>query len=378
MSAKDMPLRFWRMIIALACSWFMAFGIGEAQEVTVTGMGTDRESAMRDASRHAVEQVVGTLINSQTIMQNLTIQLDEVYQKSQGYVKHITVLNEQRLDNATYKVTAKVDVDTNPDAKLMDTLTMIMRLNDPRIVVVILERNEEGQVQHNELAESALNSRLVADGFSHVLDAAQVTDLQNVPLLKNLYEGKRGELMGGADHVADFLVVGSCTKDAGKVSIPNYKEAGMLETAIVNVKVNLKIDVISYNTGKIAGSFVVEGIGLENSVARAGDKAVTIAAQRAADKLAETLKAHGAKNVQGIEFVMTADSEGKLQQVIQALRSLGTVDSVYVREQSANKVVLTVDSSYKPHEIIGQLQKVTDCGIAVESILNDSCQLRIT
>lgn len=350
----------------------------EAQEVTVTGMGGDRESALRDASRRAVEQVVGTLINSQTIMRNLTIELDEVYKKSQGFVKHITVLNEGRLDDVTYKVTAKVDVDTNPDAKLMDSLTMIMRLNDPRIVVVVLEGNEEGQVQHNVLAESTLNSRLVADGFSHVLDAAQVTDLQNTPLLKNLYDGKRGELMGAADHAADFLVVGNCTKDAGKVSIPNYKEAGMLETSIVNVKVNLKIDVISYNTGKIAGSFVVEGIGLENNVARAGDKAVMIAAQHAADKLTEILKVHGAKNVQGIEFIVAADHEDKLQQVIKELRSLSMVDSVYIREQSANQVVLTVDSSYKPHEIVRQLRKAADCGIAVESILSDRCQLRIT
>ena len=370
--------RLMRIIAVIVGVCFSSLGVVKAQEVIVTGVGTDRDAALRDASRMAVEQVVGTFINSQTVMRNFVIELDEVYKKSQGFVKHITVLNEGRLDGATYKVTAKVDVDTNPDAKLMDTLTMIMRLNDPRIVVVVLERNDEGQVVHNELAESALNSRLLADGFSHVLDAAQVADLQNAPLLKNLYEGKRGEMLGEADHAADFLVIGIYTKDAGKVSIPNYKESGMLETSIVNVKANLKIDVVSYNTGKMAGSFVVEGIGLENTVSRAGDKAVTVAAQRAADKLTETLKAHGAKNEQGIEFIMTADNENVLQQVIQTLRSLGAVNNIYIREQGENKAVLTVDSAYKPHEIVGQLRKVSSCGIAVESMQSDSCQLRIT
>ena len=370
--------RLLRIIAVIAGVCFFSLSTVMAQEVTVTGMGTDRDGALRDASRRAVEQVVGTFISSQTLMKDFAIELDEVYKNSQGFVKHVTVLNESRLDDATYKVTAKVDVDTNPDAKLMDTLTMIMRLNDPRIVVAVLERNDEGQVVHNALAESTLNSRLLADGFSHVLDAAQVADLQNVPLLKNLYEGKRGELLGEADHAADFLVIGTYTKDAGKVSIPNYKESGMLETSIVNVKATLKIDVVSYNTGKIAGSFVVEGIGLENTISRAVDKAVSMAAQRAADKLTETLKAHGAKNVQGIEIIMTADNETILQQVIQTLRSLGAVNNVYIREQGGNRAVLTVDSSYKPHEIVSQLRKASACGIAVESMQSDSCQLRIT
>jgi hypothetical protein len=370
--------RLLRIIAVIAGVCFFSLSTVMAQEVTVTGMGTDRDGALWDASRRAVELVVGTFISSQTLMKDFAIELDEVYKNSQGFVKHVTVLNESRLDDATYKVTAKVDVDTNPDAKLMDTLTMIMRLNDPRIVVAVLERNDEGQVVHNALAESTLNSRLLADGFSHVLDAAQVADLQNVPLLKNLYEGKRGELLGEADHAADFLVIGTYTKDAGKVSIPNYKESGMLETSIVNVKATLKIDVVSYNTGKIAGSFVVEGIGLENTISRAGDKAVSMAAQRAADKLTETLKAHGAKNVQGIEIIMTADNETILQQVIQTLRSLGAVNNVYIREQGGNRAVLTVDSSYKPHEIVGQLRKASACGIAVESMQSDSCQLRIT
>ena len=60
-----------------------------AQEVTVTGIGADKDSAIRDATRLAIEQVVGTFIDSRTLMENLRIQMDEVYKKSQGYVKRI-------------------------------------------------------------------------------------------------------------------------------------------------------------------------------------------------------------------------------------------------------------------------------------------------
>lgn len=349
-----------------------------AQEVTVVGMGIDKESAMRDAARRAVEQVVGTFIDSQTMMEDLVIKLDEVYKKSQGFVKKITVLEEGLADGSTYKVKVKVDVDTAPDAQLMDSLTMIMRLSDPRIVVAVLEKDSAGQISHNENAESALNSKLLGAGFSHVLDTAQVTDLRNAKLLQNIYEGRRGCFRGKADHAIDYLVIGSFTKDANNVAIPRYKESGMLKTSMMNVKATLKVDVIQYNTGNIVGTFVTEGIGIENNKARAGDKAVCVAAERAAEKLVETFKKQGAKAVQGMEFTLIAGSEAKLENVLQELRSLGAIDNVYIREQAGNKAVLSVESHQKPHEILRQLRSVSSCGIAIESITTDSCQLRIT
>ncbi len=378
MAGKYWYSNFFRIVIAGIFFWGLFGGMAAAQEVTVTGIGADREGALRDASRRAVEQVAGTFISSQTMMKNLAIQLDEVYKKSQGFVKRVTVLNEGAIGANAYKVVARIDVDTDPDARLMDELTMIMRLYDPRIVVVVLEKDETGQVVHNNLAESTLNDKLVKAGFSHVLDAAQVSSLQNAALMKSIYDGKRGELAGENDKAADFLVVGNCMKDISKVSIPKYKESGMLETGIVSGKAVLAIEVISYNTGKIFGTFTVEGTGLDNSDVRAKDKAVAAAVQQAADRLLDTFKSHSAKNVQGLEITLTADSEDKLQQVIQALRSLGNVDNIYIREQGENKAVLTIDSAYRPHEIIRQLKNSSSCGIAVESLLSDSCQLRIT
>ncbi|WP_407398503.1 hypothetical protein [Anaerovibrio sp.] len=373
-----LPKRFFGIVIIFVGSVFLVTNACMAQEVTVTGMGYDRENALRDATRQAVEQVVGTFIDSQTVMKNLTIQLDEVYKKSQGFVKHVTVLAEDRLDDSTYRVKAIVEVDTNPDAKLMDSLTMILRLNDPRIVVAVLEKDDEGHIKRLETAESTLNNRLLQEGFSHVLDIAQVADTHDAPLLKNIYEGKRGELLGEADHAADYLVIGTSTRDTTTVSIPNYKESGMLETSIINVKADLKVDVISYSSGKIVGTFVAQGIGVDNNSNRAGNKAEKSAAEQAAIKIIEIFKGHGAKSVIGMEFILTSEGEKGLQKVIRSLYSLGCVDNIYIREESNNKAVLDIESSQKPHEIVRQLRNTVSYGIAVENITSESCQLRIT
>lgn len=47
-----------------------------AQITDVTGIGEDSDSALRDAKRNAVEQVVGTYINSETLVSQASVVLE--------------------------------------------------------------------------------------------------------------------------------------------------------------------------------------------------------------------------------------------------------------------------------------------------------------
>ncbi len=96
-----------------------------AQQVTVDGVGTDKEGAVRDAMRNAVETVVGTMIDSRTLIDKNVVALDEIYSKSQGFVKDIKILQESQ-SGGMYRVRASVDVNTSPDTQLMNRLQMMM------------------------------------------------------------------------------------------------------------------------------------------------------------------------------------------------------------------------------------------------------------
>ena len=50
-----------------------------AQPITVAGYGTTADEAERDALRNAVEQAVGTLVDSATLVQNNMLINDEIY-----------------------------------------------------------------------------------------------------------------------------------------------------------------------------------------------------------------------------------------------------------------------------------------------------------
>lgn len=69
------------------------------------GVAGARDVAIRDAMRRAVEQVVGTLIDSRTLTENFVTVRDHVYAASDGYVSRYDVVSEgTEADGETYVV----------------------------------------------------------------------------------------------------------------------------------------------------------------------------------------------------------------------------------------------------------------------------------
>lgn len=366
---------FKKFLSVVTVFFCISFGNVSAQEVTVTGMGVDKNEALRDASRLAVEQVVGTYIDSRTLMKDLMIQLDEVYKKSQGYIKNIQVLNAEQIEKNLWRVQAKIDVDTNPNGKLIDEITMLMQLNDPRIAVFVFDM-KAGSSTRYEIAEEILNEKLLSMNFSHILNSSVVIKQNNATLLNNLANNKQG-LFKGKDNAADYLVVGKYSKISNPVSIPQYGKSGMLKTDMTNVKTTLKVEVIKYDTGEIVGTFAADGTGIGNNEKIAELESLRNSANVAAEKLAETFKKFSSKSTSGMTFTITATSDAKLQQIINELRGIGIIDNVFIREQKKNIAVLSVESSQKPHSIVTVLKGRTKLGVFVESITNSTCKLKV-
>lgn len=64
----------WKVVTAMLL--LALNNITYAQIADVSGVGEDRDSALRDAKRNAVEQVVGTYINSETLVGQASVVLE--------------------------------------------------------------------------------------------------------------------------------------------------------------------------------------------------------------------------------------------------------------------------------------------------------------
>ena len=132
-----------KVVGAILTCLLLAGTTSMAQEVTVSGYGTTQNEAERDAMRNGVEQVAGSLVNSETDTHNFELVRDDIHTTTEGYVRDCRVLSSFQNADGTYQVTAVVDVDTNPDSKLMSTLmqhkVVDVNMRDAKIAVMIPE-----------------------------------------------------------------------------------------------------------------------------------------------------------------------------------------------------------------------------------------------
>ena len=371
-----------KILIAL----FLCMAIAQtalAQTVTVDGVGVDRDSAMRDAARMAVEQVAGMYINSNTVVSNTSVELDEILSHAQGYVQNITVISES-MNGGEYRVRASVDVNTDPNSAFMKRMDAVMRLSDPRIGVVILsddedlDHNFDGLPGHDTILETALNERLLTVGFKHVVDVSLLSQLQDSSVLNAVYRGdSRLPYDGDASaRPIDYLVIGRSHAEGYKVKLPD-NHGGYVETQMSSARTHLDLKIISFGTSTIIGTYSVDGQGVENSPALAARKSRQAAAGKAAEKLEQQFLKAAASGFSGIQLTVRANDFSLVEKLVRELKELRGVQDVYVRGTSAGKTTIDIASAQKPFTILQMLQRETDLSIFVESTSDSELKIAL-
>ena len=370
-----------KILIAL----FLCMAIAQtalAQTVTVDGVGVDRDSAMRDAARTAVEQVAGMYINSNTVVSNTAVELDEILSHAQGYVQNIQVISES-TNGGEYRVRANVDVNTDPNSAFMKRMDAVMRMGDPRIGVVILsddsdlDNNYSGLPGHDTILETALNERLLDVGFKHVVDVNLVSWLQDSAMLNAVYRGDSSLPYGAssADRPIDYLVIGRSHAEGYDIKLPN-NQGGYVTSPMSSARTHLDLKIISFGTGTIIGTYSVDGQGVENSENLARRKSRQVAARKAAEKLEQQFMKAAASAFSGIQLTVRASNFSLVDQLVKELKGLRGVQDVHVRGTNAGMTTIDIASSQKPFTILQMLQRETSLSIFVEST-SDS-ELKIT
>lgn len=369
-----MSEHFFKFFKAVSLIFFVVIGffnVVEAREVTVTGVGTDRESALKDARRAAVEEVAGTFIDSRTLTNKSMVELDEIYTKSNGFVGKINVLSEG-FTNGMYQVRAVIDVEQNPGPEILRQVQAVMALNDPRIAVAVFKENS---AVHEDAIESAVMDRLISLNFSHMVDANVVAGLQNAQMLNSLYNGR--PITGvGSSFGADFIVLGRCRTTSQGIKIPDFK-GGYEDTGLNDGRTEMTAKIIRLDTGDILETFTVETSGIGEGTTTAEREALKKMANKAAEKVEEKFRRIGARSSQGIQITVLSNNYKKVQSLANDLRSLPGVQNVYLREHRDGKAILDVDTDQNVDRLILLLSGRSSVNFVTESTGGNSARLRI-
>ncbi len=203
----------------------------EGKEVVITGIGSiiagdkakARDDAVDNALRNAVQQVVGTHVESETLTDNFMLVEDRILTQTTGYISRYEVINEmEESDQIT--VTVRAVVKESDLVSDLEAIGLLLAQKDyPRLLVLVDEQvfvDEGGEERapttiDNQTTATALMELLSPNGFRFV-DPAIVRASTESNVLMSALEGNAAlAVQIGRDHQAEVVVLGKTVAKRG-------------------------------------------------------------------------------------------------------------------------------------------------------------------
>lgn len=354
-----------KIIYLLMAVLFCCSAAASAQQITVSGYGETADEAERDALRNAVEQAVGTLVDSATLVQNNLLISDEIYTQSRGYITNYTVLSQKLVSGGTYEVTVNADVDTNPNSKLMNELTRLgiinRQLRDPKIAVVIPEYHIRARIP-DPAGETAVIRKLIDAGFSRITDISDVR--YNLNKLSALTKEDMENIARSRN--VDILIVGEAFSE-GVGDVGKFLPSGG-NTGIVSCKARLEAKIFIAKTGQIISANGTYGTAADLTENIAGKKALNEAGEKMGDYIVEKLLNYGSSARQNLEVIVAASDFNKVNAINSAMQKIRGVESSMVTDYVGGKATLSVKYSGTPQTLFNQLNQAVNFNINLQSL----------
>lgn len=137
-----------------------------------------REKAMDEAKRAAIEQAVGTMVESRTVVEDFQVVKDQILSRTAGYLKNLSILEEKKSDLGTYEITIQAEVEIADLVNDLDRFNKILGWQkNPRIAIVIEPSLANDYQAAAQKTAGLLTTKLKDDGFK-VFKYSDKNDIQ--------------------------------------------------------------------------------------------------------------------------------------------------------------------------------------------------------
>ena len=343
----------------LLFSWSAGANGQQVQTITAEGVGVviggdraiARDSAISDGLRKAVEQAVGTMVSSETLVQNFQTLNDRIYTQTQGYIQNYKILSENAGPNL-YQVTVQATVAMGDLQKDLQALGILLgQVGKPRIMILIAEQNigkqyfyywwgsQRGEQADLTVAENTIMDRFREKGFDFVDHNVQSKDIKVAPAFQVADLNDRAAATLGKQADAEVVIVGKAlAKSVGNI-------AG---TAMKSVQANISLRAIQTDNGRVLSSGTEHAAAVHIDEVTAGAEALKKASVKISDKMIDDIIKNFQKRVGAttlVQLIVTGLSGHedllKFKDILQS--QIRGVEGVYERSFSANSAKIEVD-----------------------------------
>ena len=297
--------------------------------ITVEGIGAivkgdlaiAKDNALNDALRKAVEQAVGTLVQAQTLVDKYQLISDEIYTKSQGYIKKYAIISERPdINQGILRINIQADVSIGDIRNDLNAIGLLIeRKGKPRMMVIIDEKigsAESGYSTNLSESETVIIQKFTEKGFNFVDEATVKKNIKRNMALQAIAGDDSAAASIGLEHGAEVVIIGSAVaKLAGK---------GIAGTEMKSIHASITVRAVRADTGEIISSASEKGATAHLDETAGGALAIRKAGEKLASSLIDQIIAKwsgevgGQTTVQltvsGIDFV----SLNKFKTIIQS------------------------------------------------------------
>lgn len=372
-------------LLAILFSYSQSFA--QSQDVTATGVAAvlqgdkaiARDTAINDALRKAVEQAVGTMVSSETVVENYQLIRDSILTKSQGYIQNYKVVSESPSPEL-YQVTISATVALGDLKNDLAALGILMqRAQKPRVLFMIAEQNigqefymfwwhgkSEFKGQHYDMAasETALKEEFLNKGFN-VVDSSVATgkiEVSNAYKIADLTDA--GAISVGRQLGAEVIVKGKALAKEGP------RNTG---SKVGSYIADITASALRVDNGAVLGSARGHGVSRNISEVTGGTEALEKAAREASGKIIDQIIAKWSGEVSGgglIQLTVRGISEYsdfvKFKDIIQG--QIRGVQAIYQRSLEGGTAVLDVEMKGNAQQLSDEIARKNFGGIPVKVI----------
>lgn len=389
------------MLLGLAGLWSPETGLAQSQTVTVDGVagiqGGDkaiaRDNAIQDALRKAVEQAVGTMVASETLVENFVAVRDNILSKSQGYVQDYKVIKEG-ADKDLYTVTIAASVSIGSLKSDLGALGLLQaRVGKPRILFMIAEQNigQEillywwgwwgkggaafaGQNVDMAVSETVLKQEFLAKGFN-VIDISAVTgkfEISNAYRIADLTDTGAREI--GRKMGAEVIVKGKALAKEGP---------RMAGSSVGSYLADITVSAIRVDNGQVLASARDSAPARHVSQHVGGNQAIENAAKKVSDKLIEQITTRWMGETSGGQLVqVTIRGLSGMKDLVKIKNFLQSqvrgVQSVIQRSFEGGVAVLELDAKATAQQIGDELAQKDFPGLDLDVVGATATTLEVT
>ena len=292
------------LFLSFAMFFLLSIPVSQAQEETVRAEGiarilqgnTDiaRDNAVVDAQRKAVEQAVGVLMSSESVVENYELLSDRILTQSAGYIQSYQIVDE-RKDGEDYRVTIEAVVGMGALEEDVQAIRhLIQQKGNPRMMFLVTEdisglRSAGFASADMSQAESTMVQSFLDAGFE-VVDADMVAQNINRDMALKALEGDSAAASALAQQYgADVIITVKASATAG---------ANILDTNMKSHQAALTAKVVRADTAQLLTSASENAKQAHIDDLAGGTAAVEKAASQMAEKLIPKILEQWRKDVQ--------------------------------------------------------------------------------